>query len=249
MMKKDNLLFLIGGIAIGAVAGVFGSKEYWKKKFQDEADKEIDDLREYYGIKSSYQRSEIGKNYDNLSENAENGRENGVLSPEKRQEIKEKLDKNHAETTNYARIYSDKRKERANLDSQNDEKTDGFDQEIADDLDKNEEENGQELSDDDMEAKAIYDDHQANKDRKPRVISAETLNDLPEYYETRDLYYYSYDETITDENNEEVEVPELLLGDCMEKYDFVNNDEEVMYVQNFSFGKVFIIHKLFSSFT
>jgi hypothetical protein len=257
IMKKDNLLFLISGIAVGVVAGVFGSKEYWKKKFNDEADREIEDLREYYGIKTSYQRSEIGEKYDNLSENSENGRENGPLSQEVRSDIHE--NKKKVEPVNYNRIYTD-------LKDQNDEKmtekeqntddfrvqdtdnTDGFDQEIADDLDRNDSEKDEYESVSDVISKEYFDDHQANKDRSPRVISAETVADLPDYYESRDLYFYANDETLTDENDEEIDDPEMIIGDCLDKYGFRENDEELMYVQNFSFGKVYEVHKKFDSY-
>lgn len=53
-MNNKIIFSAIGGVIVGAVFGVLGTKSYYKKKYQDEADKEIKDMEEYYKSMNNY---------------------------------------------------------------------------------------------------------------------------------------------------------------------------------------------------
>lgn len=95
----------------------------------------------------------------------------------------------------------------------------------------------------------IFDEHQKNKDRPPKIISAETYSSLPGYIDQTILYFYAYDEVLCDENEEAVEEPERLIGDALTKYGFVDNDERIIFVMNYAIDTCYEIQKVDASWT
>lgn len=86
--------------------------------------------------------------------------------------------------------------------------------------------------------------HERNKGRDPRIISVEAAGDLPANIDHQILYYYKYDETITDEAGLPIEDYERLIGGCLYKYDFVDNDERILFVLNYDLDTLYEIEKL-----
>lgn len=234
-MEKSTKFAIIGGIGgfiLGVTAGILGSKKYWKTKFEELADAEIESLREYYGIKNSYTCEHMDISEEDLGQNdAEN-----PVDKDQMRKIRENLKKNPHKQVNYGSYYTKKTADR-------DVKIDPIQDDIAQNDAENEEPDGIELTDEEEEAKAIYDDHQENKDRDPKIISVDDIGDVPGYYEEAVLYYYQYDDTVTDADNVEIDEPGYLLGDCLSKYGFKDNEEERIFVQNFSLAKIYEVRK------
>lgn len=244
-MNKKNALFGLGGIVIGAVGGFFGSKLYLQKKFQEQYDKDIAEMEAYYGRTDEYKREnkkEVAVK-DGDSDGSES-REDGPLSSDKRREIKEKLVNNYNKTTNYAAQYQ----------KYNSEHVTAKDPELAAQIAEAE---SQHPMDDDEEDEIIYgstdaarmnEEHHYNVGKPPKIISAEQAGQLPAPYETKTLYYYNIDDVLVEEDADHpVEDPQLLIGDALDKYDFRNSEEGMIFVQNFDLDTVYEIQKVWAS--
>lgn len=85
--------------------------------------------------------------------------------------------------------------------------------------------------------------------KKPRIITAESFdNDYPHFDKVQLEYYAENDCLVDSESNEEIFDEQRVVGDCLDKFNFRTNDEEVIFVRNFSFGADYEISKLWSSF-
>lgn len=86
------------------------------------------------------------------------------------------------------------------------------------------------------------------KYKKPRLIKEEEFGELAGI-EKQTLKYWTYDDTLTTEENEELKDQEFYVGDCLTKYGFKDNDEErEIFVRNGRLGTDFDIVKFDSSF-
>lgn len=227
MLDIKNIIFFTSGV----ITGVTGMYIYMKKKLNSEKElKEaiINEYDEYFGLTDSYTR--VNDDEEEEYVNPEDSRQNGILSEEKRKEIKEKLEKNRRITTDYAKIYRkyNKSTEESSI----------------------EEEDPEEDEEEESEDERINSDYKENKDRAPKIISENSLGDLPEYYETKCLYYYTEDEVLTDDEDNPIEDPEYILGNCLTKYGFTDpeNEEMSIFVQNFGSSTVYEVQKLTAAF-
>lgn len=86
-------------------------------------------------------------------------------------------------------------------------------------------------------------EYETNRNRKPKIISEESLGDLPVHVDHQVMYYYTYNDTVTDEDGNVVEDYERLFGDCMDQFGFRDNDEESILIRNFSTEVVYEVIK------
>lgn len=87
------------------------------------------------------------------------------------------------------------------------------------------------------------------KGRKPKIISAEAMGELDTTWDVRVLYYYAYDEVLTTEEGEIIDEVHRTVGDALEKYGFVDDPEQRnIIVQNFDYGTVYEVEKVFAEF-
>lgn len=242
-MKTNDLLYLVGGLVVGAVGGFFAGKYVYGTKYQKQYEKDIKAMETYYGKVDEYAGKDKDKNSLFDEEDEINPEEyNNTL--EGKREIREKLRKNYKETTNYANMY--KIKQEAAL----------TEEEMRDlnaplelgDTDPAEEESPEDDVDDSDQTEEYHDHHQSNKNRKPRIIALDSIGDVPGYYETETLFFYFEDCVLATEEGEVIEDPELFIGDALTKYDFENNDEEIIYVQNFQLDKIYEVQKILESY-
>ena len=92
-------------------------------------------------------------------------------------------------------------------------------------------------------------EHQENKNKPPRVISLEEYENLPPYITRETLYFYHYDEIITDDNEEEIVAPEMLIGDALESVNFQDSDEQIIFVMNYATDTAYEIQRVMGGFT
>lgn len=86
------------------------------------------------------------------------------------------------------------------------------------------------------------------KYKKPRLIKEEEYGELAGI-EKQTLKYWTYDDVLTTEENEELKDQEFYVGDCLTKYGFKDNDEErEIFVRNGKLGTDYDIVKFDSSF-
>lgn len=96
---------------------------------------------------------------------------------------------------------------------------------------------------------AYYEGMKANDERNsgkpPKIVSkGEYDSEEFEHHDKVTLYYYSEDQVLATEDDEVIEDPRLQIGDALDKYGFRNNDEEAIYVRNYSLMTDYVIEKL-----
>lgn len=246
-MNAQKVLIFLSGAIIGGAIGAVGAIKYLDKTYQATLDKRVAEMEEYYGRVDEFNRDNY---FDDDEVNpiedepeTETGRDQGILTDAQRADIRERLNKNHAETTNYASMYHNMKgvneidlgdHEALLSESQHPEDDDeALDEETAADEDP---------------AETSFDAHQRDRLKAPRIISAEKLGELDGAYEDKTLLFYMYDETLVTEEEDVVEDPERLIGDALTKYGFCSNDESVIYVQNFEQTTVYEIQKVWASY-
>jgi hypothetical protein len=251
-MDRKTVLTFIGGTIVGLATGILATSTYWSKYWGNyhgnRADDEIDEMKLYYEKQNaelySYFTAGDEVNPDKKEkEDQEENTETADADPEEEEkqrkaaEIKEKLIRNYEQTTNYATMY--KNKEAADLDEENDPAESEHPEEDA----VYDPENPADV------AKDYTDDHAKNKHRKPVIISEDALGELPGYIEMETLFYYTYDEVITTEDDAPIDEPALLLGDCLDKYDFRESKESLIFVRNFAMDTVYEVQKIDAAYS
>lgn len=217
-MNAKIIVIAAGSALVGAAAGVLGTMRYFKKKYEQVAQNEIDEVRKYYSMNSVYQAEKSNEEALEAPSDTEIESEEASMTDEERAEIKKKLKDNWKQTTNYAACYN--------------RQTTGPEEEEPED------EGGPVLTEEE------WTDRMKNISRPPKLISADDLEGLPNYVEMETWFYYTYDATVTDENDQVIEDYMRYLGDCLDKYDFPDSDETVIYVRNFEYDKVYEITKI-----
>ncbi len=244
-MDIKIIVSFISGLVIGGGIGVLSTKKYFQNKYtnrklgdieskycEDDAIDTDEVINSVYGLKGAINSIYGLNSSDDESEMPPAG---GRMSPEERASIKEKLDANWRGTTNYAGMYHLKNGYTENKLA-----------EIQHPLDQGE--YGEEETDENYVENSIdeeaFDDHQKNFDKPPKIISAETYSNLPQYIDQHSLLYYPYDDILCEEDETPVEDPSLLVGDALTKYNFKNNDEQTIFVMNHELDTCFEINKM-----
>lgn len=226
---NKNLIFGIGGLLIGAVGGGLCGWFGCKKKYEQQAAEEIALMREHYEEKERTVKKVLNAQY-------------GV------EQIKKKLnEEGYADTDiNFAGSKETLEKMRDESKSKYqyvDEKR-GIMVTYEDPAESEHPEDDEEEAEDPDDIGEVNREYEKNKHKNPKIISVEEAGNLPPGTENECLFLYTYDDTITDENDEEIEQPELLLGDCLEKYDFYDSDEKIMFVMNYEMSTCYEISKI-----
>ncbi len=229
-MNIKSLLLFAGGLVIGGAAGILGTKKYFQDKYQKQYEKDHNDLEAYYKHVDEYSRQEHDQHEEEDNEvNPEESdtKPGGRMSQEERAAVKEKLKKNWKGTTNYANMYREKHA---------DEEEDLAEKEYPTEEDDEEDIN--------PEDEDHFNEHQKNRNKSPKIISAEAYSNLPAYVDQEVLYYYSIDSILCDENEEPVEEPGRLVGDALDKYGFADNEERLIFVMNYALDTCYEIQKV-----
>ena len=250
-MNNKMIFSFIGGLVAGDGIGFIAASKFLNKKYFKKYDERVKELEEHYGKTSVYERDykdEISA--DDLDEKTKGykdvvskiDRENGPLTRNQRNDIKDKLLRNEKQTTNYASMYKSKAGPMA----------DALEEKLAEEQspaeDEDEELDSEAQNPDDAYYEQAFDEHQKNKDRAPRIISAEAAEGLGPEWDHQTLLFYMYNDALTTEDDNLVEIPNDLVGDCLLKYGFTDNDEMVIYVQNFALTTVYEVQKVMAAF-
>lgn len=279
-MNMKNILLFVGGLAVGGAAGVFGSMKYFQNKYQKQYEEDHAALEEYYHRTDEYARGDH-EDEEEFEDDGVNPMEmdsspGGRMTAEQRAEIKEKLNKNWEGTTNYAGMYREKngytegklaeaqhpldQGEPGEAEPSNVEpecvNCSYFDPEEGYCTVSDEHVNDDDSCSDFKEKvetpeEEAFEEHQKNKNRSPKIISAEVYGGLPAHIEKKVLYLYSYDETVVDEDNDDEPLtePERLIGDALTKYGFIDNEERIIFVMNYALDTCYEIQKIDASWS
>lgn len=99
------------------------------------------------------------------------------------------------------------------------------------------------------DAELSVENHEKNREKEPKIIQISELDGVPRYIDRQTLYYYMYDHILTDEDDNIIDTPEIILGTCLEDSNFMDNDDESLFVRNFQTDCVYIIEKQFADFS
>lgn len=105
------------------------------------------------------------------------------------------------------------------------------------------------------EAKRLYEEGKresqeraANRSKPPKIISeADFWNKYPQY-DAQTLMYYTEDDVLATEEDEEIFDVGMTVGDALERYGFMDNDESEIFVVNHRIGCRFQIQKIWGSY-
>ena len=273
-MNTKMIFTFVSGVIIGGAAGVFGSMKYFQNKYQKRYEEDHAALEEYYHRRDEYTREdhedeeefEPGTNPSTET----NSRPGGRMSAEERAAVKEKLNRNWEGTTNYAGMYrmkdgyTDNKLAEAEhpLDQGEEGEAAPEETEICINCKHCNARGYCELIDEHVGAddtcsdfkninettpeEEAFDEHQKNKNKPPKIISAEAYGELPAYIDKKVLYLYSHDEVVVDEDNEDdpIDEPERLIVDALTKYDFIDNDERIIFVMNYAQDTCYEVQKV-----
>ncbi len=216
-MNIKYILTLLGGIAIGAAAGVLGGKKYFENKYQKRYEDDVERLEQYYKMSDEYRR---------IPHDEESSVQKKLTTEERaevKKEVKEQLTDQH--NVNYSAMYQNL-KDLAESEHPRDDEDENYVDEMA-----------------------MFEQHQQDlsEHKEPRIISEEAWSDLPANIDKAVLYYYMYDETLCDENDQPIEDPERLIGDALDRYGFCDSDEKVIFVMNYELSTCYEIQKFETS--
>lgn len=218
---NKNLIFGIGGLLIGAVSGGLCGWFGCKKKYEQQAADEIASMREYYEKKYWDVKKVLNVQYGVEQIKKTLNEERYVDTDINFAGSKETLEAMRDVSSTYPGYIDEE--DPAESEHQED---DGKESENIDDIGE------------------VNREYEKNKHKKPKIISVEEAGNLPPGTENECLFLYTYNDTITDENDEEIEQPELLLGDCLEIYNFYDSNEKVIFVMNYELSTCYEISKI-----
>lgn len=223
-MKKEYGYFL-GGMVSGGALGVLATIIFLKKKFMKELDRRVDEMEDYYQRTDEYDKRKV------------QNQKSSVRVKEKDKKLKTGHVK-EKDRTNYAKAYDD-------IVTNNYIVKDGIMRQSSDEELLAESEYPEEDFEDEIDA---LESISKESDLEPRIISFEKAGELDATYDDQTLFYYMYNDTLTDDEGNVVDEPDLLLGNALEKYGFSDNDEKMIFVQNFRLRTLYEVEKIWDSF-
>lgn len=240
MIFDKNFLLDLGSdrilmYACGIFTGFFGSycvlQDHFEKKFAEEH-RRAEEIIRIYNEQMNEQEQNLIEEYVKTSEESITGREEGILEPEKRSEIKKiwrTEGKGDNTKVNYSGYYKPKNVSEADLDVIDTRETTG---EATEEIDKfREPKKPTPPGPDDVSL--------------PRIASKKEVDLLPDFFETVKMSYYVYDDklVIHEDGRERPVKPEDYVGDCLIKRGFDHDSSTFLYVLNYKLSTVYKIEK------
>ena len=236
-MNKLALFNFIFGAVVGGAGTWIGMHFYYKDKINRiEKDLDICMNRVDNLLKPIDGDDDIPDEYKRVKkEEPKDAEEAPKLSKEDMDKIREKLRANNEKTTAYSKMYTSPKDlidDQAVADAENGEPVPG-------EMDIIGPEEGSEAK-----VTNIFEEVKKSKTRQPRIVKESEVDDSAEGWNIISLFLYN-DGTVTDEEDRVFNdaEKEIMLGDSLTKYDFVNSDEKVIYVQCFAHNTFYEVNK------
>lgn len=97
-----------------------------------------------------------------------------------------------------------------------------------------------------------YDENMTDEEvleKQAKLITYEDFDLGFHQFDKDTLYYYSENDTLVTEDEELVENENIVIGNCLDKYDFRHSDEDVIYVRSYNMRTDYEIRKVRSIFS
>lgn len=250
-MRNENLLFAFGGVMVGFGLGFLARHFFGKKKEKSRKRELVDEM-----VNEVLEETGLSRKEDEETELPDKEDDGEPTNFEKRrEEIRTKLKRRWEGDIDYSTMYVKKgtlqsgdgvptirltEEELAGLLAESEKK-----ETEEEELEENEEE-----AEDSLDWEAIN-FHEKNKGKKPKIISHEDWLEAPGFLTKEDLFYYVYSHDLVDDTGNALNAKEeeVLIGDALTKYDFVESEEEtVIYVLSYETDTIYRIEKVFEEF-
>lgn len=220
-MNGKNVAAVVGSFVGGVGVGVFLTKGYFKKKYEAFADNEIEEMENY--LKSLLEEA-LAKDVVHSYASSQGDEVNPVPDPPERDLEAPPI--RGGERVDYTKFFPTEEDASENSEEET----------------ENEEE--VEVPDEAFDLSTYEDWHNRNKNKSPKIISLEATENLPNWIAMEVLLYYTEDNVITDEDDQIIDEAHRLIGNCLDKYGFAENDEKEIYVLNPSLDTCYNIVKV-----
>lgn len=254
-MKQGMKTFLhvLTGMVIGGSASCAATYIFTKKKFMKISDDRVKSLEEYIErlqmekLSSELGYSTSGVDADVASDGSDISKTSGYNDDPRLKDYQE-VKEDGTVYTRYSKISSGYGK--SAVDAK-------YEQIAAEMEHRMENPDGEEEEDMRTEAEIEYElankgmeeaSNLANSNSSPKIIEYDDYGKTG-YLDEVDLYYYTGDDVLVDDDNQIVASPEELLGDCLEVSGFKTNREKELYVRNYRRSTDYAVTKYFSSFS
>lgn len=191
-----------------------------KKYFENKYEKALEKKKKELENYYGYVDEYTKENITEVGKETNNKEESGILPTEERNRIKQEMKKKR-QHVDYHSMYQNNSSD----DNEND----------MEEVEKSEEEEWME-------------EHLRERNLPPKIISEKALGDIPEYYQSETLYLYTYNDVITDDEGNVIDEPHHLLGDCLDRFDFYDSNEKVIYIQNYEHITIYEVQKIVAAF-
>lgn len=226
-----NIKIIIGlsSFAVGVLTGILSTKKYFSKKYDmmyEESKCINENMRRNYEKQGEEILRGLNDGFESINQNVE------VDRSERKKEMKERINTKPDVKIDYTAFYKNKP---------------GSDEESIAAL-KNIE-GKEEFPDDpgwtDERINQWFEDH---KNDSPIIISDREYDDLPPGIETSYITLYHFDETLVDDDTEEVidNDKEVLFEGCIDN--FYDSSDEKVIVLNASLGTAYIITRILDGY-
>lgn len=99
------------------------------------------------------------------------------------------------------------------------------------------------------DGKEMYERKERARIKGPTLITNKSFNeDFPEF-DKDELYYYTLNDVLATEDDEVVDNELYVVGDCLDKFDFRHNAEDIIYIRNAGMSTDYTIHKVRGAFS
>lgn len=240
----NKLLYFGLGLLTGTAVGGLIGKFYFEKKANEKADEEVNEMRRYYEKK--YANKEGTCKCGGKCSGEAGVDEQNTAGGRQKPGDDEADDGSRDSKVDYARCYKHGSVEtdlKHGIYAEN--KEDIVMEDGCDPLADDDEEEEDELERETEEIEEIDAEYKRNANRKPRLISGDSLADLSPSIGYECWTYYLESDTMYDEDENKIEDYERFVGEELDRYDFKDPDKgpKVIFVRNFELNKVYEIEK------
>lgn len=223
-MLKEVLLFG-GGLAVGALAGFIGAKFYYKEKMETEISEEIKEVTRVYSEKM---------------------KEKGVTEGDKVGESNTKEEENHPEVV--PEVVPGGKNQKVSYTSYSSNGVDTPSDMIVKPKKTIKEEFEEDERENFLKGLEASERHERERRQKPKIIKYEAFGEDPAYDTVPLTYYVNEEVLVNDDDGTEIDDWDMSVGDCLDKYGFRHNNEQIIYVRNFFKGIDYSITKRYDDY-
>ena len=229
-MDKTGILIYLGGVITGAFVSLYAMDEHYEKLYNE---KLLAVKKNYAEFEKKLKAIEAKKDYKSESTDSNTGRTTvNVLPKEERVNIKENWKIKDGIYLDYTQFYKQKNSE-AFVIKEPEKAINTVTEESNIDI-------------------ANFSEETRRTSMPPKIATEREVEMLPEEYNTIDMIYYVYSDTLVIANDERWEVlkdPTVMIGDNLTKYGFDYNEQDVLLVINYQRKESYRIVKRWANYS